>query len=126
MKLLRLLLCMVMAVNICAETSSAYIFEYQNENMTICFESALDEKTCKAISDHLAYGVSDNEISRISFCWLFGHDLTVSPVTVIKHKVKPYAPRCLKEEHDVTTCSKCDYMEDEIISSVYIPCHPEE
>ena len=130
MKFLRIfmcaLLCVVMAVNICAETSNSYFFDYQKENITISFESALDEKSCKAISDHLVYGESDNEISKISFCWLFGHNLSTSSVVVIRHEVKPISPRCLRELHIVTTCSKCDYMEDEIVSSVYISCHPEE
>lgn len=130
MKYFRLLVCTllgaVLAVNICAETSGSYIFNYEDKNITVSFDSSLDEKTCNEISDRLIYGSSEAKPSAISFCWLFGHDLTTSTVTEIKHKAKPKSPRCLQERHAITTCSKCDYMEDEIVSSVYIACHPED
>ena len=121
-----ILLCAVLALNICAETCTTYTFDYHDENITVNVESSLDEKGCKKIADYVVYGKDDAEIKTISFCWLFGHDLSTSTVTVIKHKVSPTSPRCLEEIHEVTICSKCDYMEDKIISSVYIPCHPEE
>ena len=130
MKFLRIficaLLCVIMAVSVCAETCTTYTFDYYDENITVNVESSLDETDCKKIADYVVYGKDDAEINTISFCWLFGHDLSTSSVIVIRHKVSPTSPRCLEEKHRVTTCSKCDYMKDEIASSHYIPCHPGE
>lgn len=129
MKYFRIFICVllfaVLAVNIVAEANNSYTFDYKEENITVTFESQLSEESCKEISDFLVYGNKDARISTLSFCWLFGHNLTTSNVIVIKHEVNPISPRCLRETHEVKTCSKCDYMEDEIISSVYISCHPE-
>lgn len=55
-------------------------------------------------------------------CTLFGHKLETTTVTTVTHKVRTTAPRCLKELHQVETCSRCDYTNDTVINSVYISC----
>lgn len=119
------LLCAVITVNVFADTRNSYIFDYKDEKITVTFESLLSEESCKEISDRLVYGRGDDEISTLSFCWLFGHNLTSSTSIVITHELNTTSPRCLKEVYNVTTCSKCDYMEKELISSYFIQCHPE-
>ena len=111
-------------MNICAETKSIYIFDYEKEQITVKIESSLSEENCKKMTERIVCGKDGKETSTISFCWLFGHDLSSSSVAVIKHKVRSTLPRCIKEYHLVTICSKCDYMEDRIISLNYIDCHP--
>lgn len=135
MKIIRITLCVLlcagMLVNINgADSDNVVIFEYENDNMTVIFDQTEfdDAELCKIIADYLVYGAGEYDITptSISWCWLFGHDITTSTVTTITHKVRSTSPRCLREIHNVDTCSKCDYLDDEVVSSVYIVCHPND
>ena len=123
------IICLIVTMNIVFADSSREIrMEYEDKDITVIFDgsSSDDELVCKKIADRLVYGDSDNEIEPMSLCWLFGHDITTSSVTVITHKVAKYSPRCLEELYHVQTCSKCDYYKEECLSAVYIVCHPND
>lgn len=55
-------------------------------------------------------------------CTLFGHNLETTTVATITHNVRASDPKCLKEYHQVETCSRCDYTNSTVISSQYISC----
>lgn len=121
-----MLICFVMVVNVVAADSyGPTAINYEDKNMTVIFDRTQisDEDACRRIADRLVYGVNENDIAKISFCWLFGHDITTTTVMTITHNVRTTSPRCLKEIHDVQVCSKCDYIKDEVTSAVYIVCH---
>ena len=131
------IICLIVTMNIVFADSSREIrMEYEDEGITVIFDgsSSDDELLCIKIADRIVYGVNenendndnDNEVEPMSLCWLFGHDITTSSVTVITHKAKTYSPRCLKELYHVQTCSKCDYYKEECLSAVYIVCHPND
>lgn len=127
-KFLSLILCVCLAISAHALTQEQYQFEYNDQNITIVFDNSTiftnDER--QYIADCLAYGKPDEGISAHSWCWLTGHDLVSDSVIEIQHKVTPDAPRCLKTTYEVITCTKCDHMETKVLSSVFIPCCPED
>lgn len=55
-------------------------------------------------------------------CTLFGHKIQSSVVTTITHKVNSTSPRCLQERYNAETCSRCDYTNATLLSSIYIVC----
>lgn len=85
--------------NISEETKSKIIAYYTNE------EESTDNST--------TYGLT---------CTLFGHNLETSAVYKISHKVRTTSPRCLKKTYDYGACTRCDYEESILLSSVYIIC----
>lgn len=56
-------------------------------------------------------------------CTLFGHKLTETTATVVTHSVYTNAPRCLREDYNISACSRCDYTSQELIASHRIYCH---
>lgn len=55
-------------------------------------------------------------------CTLLGHKLETTRVYKITHEVRTTAPRCLKKTYDYSTCTRCDYEESVLLSSLYIAC----
>ncbi len=118
------LLCMILSVNIIAHTAGG-VYEFEDENKIVTFEDdcTLTANEQQAVAERLVYGSpEDSGIHTYSWCWLTGHDLSHNMVGVITHKVRTAQPRCLKETYDVATCSKCDYMEEDLLTTVYIIC----
>ena len=63
----------------------------------------------------------DNEDNII--CTLFGHKLTETTTSVVTHNVYQNAPRCLRQDYNLSVCSRCDYVSQELIASQRIYCH---
>ena len=114
------------ALNINAVDESQNTYHYEELNIEVRFEenSTLSEEKKQNIADILAYDLTPPE-SR-AWCWLTGHDKVIHTVTVIEHKITPYAPRCMDNTYNVTTCEKCNYYYEELVSQSYIFCCPEE
>lgn len=55
-------------------------------------------------------------------CTLLGHKIESSRVYKITHKVRTTDPRCLKKTYDYSACTRCDYEESVLVSSIYIAC----
>lgn len=85
--------------NISEETKAKIIAYYTNE----------DNNT----DDSTTYGLT---------CTLLGHKLETSAVSKITHKARTTAPRCLEKTYDYGACTRCDYEESVLLSSVYIFC----
>ncbi len=118
------LVCIMMLVSVVGSDASTIKIEYPDDDVTVVFECAVysDMEQYERIADRLVYG-DEYLASRISLCWLFGHDIKSSTVNVITHNAKSVSPRCLMETYNVETCSKCDYYSEKLIASVYIVCH---
>ncbi len=56
------------------------------------------------------------------YCLLFGHDYKSEVITVIRHKVNPAPPRCMKDYYNVQVCTRCSDTISTLISSVPIDC----
>lgn len=55
-------------------------------------------------------------------CTLFGHKLETTEFYSIYHEARATSPRCLKKTYDYSFCTRCDYEESVLISSLYIVC----
>lgn len=121
-------MCVVLAITCMASHTGEYVYNIGNNEITVVFESGSQwsEDEQRAIAERMVYCSADPEASTYAFCWLTGHNLTTETVTTITHKVYSTSPRCRKQVSAVTTCSKCDYMETEVLSAKDIVCCPVE
>ena len=111
---------LVMSVSASAENT--------NENTVIVNETEFifdadtsDDFRNKVIADYF----NENEENATTYgliCTLFGHKLETGVIQVVTHKVRSTDPRCLRERFDTEACTRCDYTNQELISSSYISC----
>lgn len=119
-----LLVILSLTLAISASNGSAPIITYPEENITIEFEAntSLSDAKRQIIADAIA--LDTPIIQSRAWCWLTGHDKTTETVTAIYHKQLELDPRCYIELYLITTCSKCDYYEEELQNAGYISCCP--
>ena len=108
---------------------SAYAEDLKEETITVTVNETVftfDANTSedfrnKVIADY--FNEKDEDVATYGLmCTLFGHKLESSVITVITHKVKATAPRCLRERFDTEACTRCNYTHKELITSSYISC----
>ena len=121
-------LCVAFSLSFSANTVQTPEFFYENEETTVIFNTdsvfSIDKK--QIIADRLVYGnnSAENNISTYSWCWLTGHDLVSEMVTTITHKVRTNEPRCDKKIYKVESCTKCDHIEETLVSEMEYVCCP--
>lgn len=94
---------------------------------TVEFESTtLSEEQRQSIANNLVFGKDDCIQTYGLSCILFGHNTEENKVSVITHKVRSSSPRCKRDTYVVTTCTKCDYQDQEHSGTSYIACCPTE
>lgn len=126
-----LVICVLLTISVFAtQTDQQKVFEYVDPETTVVFEDETDftEAQMQKMADSLVgiHNSDDEESSpRNLICTIIGHDLSSGRVSVTKHKVTIWNPRCLVSIYDVTACSRCDYAETVLISSFHIFCCPE-
>lgn len=114
-----------------ADERDQIIYDYPLQDITVAFEAntSFSTSTQQAIADSFA-GIAMLDSGTYApnniLCILFGHNTSVSTVTVTYHRVAAHEPRCRIELYDVEACSRCDYTVDTYITSNYIYCHPED
>lgn len=107
--------------------------------ISVCAEGDLPHETSHNITVYVPEDVPDDIIENIYahffgletpgdnqdniLCTLFGHKLTETTTTVVTHHVYANAPRCLEEDYNLSVCSRCDYVNQELIASHRIYCH---
>ena len=128
--MIAIVLCIIFSIPFSANTIVASEFYYQEEDITVTFEveSVFSEEQKQFIADKIISGEPfvDDGISTYSLCWLTGHDIVSEAVFAIEHKVRTDVPRCDKKTYRVDSCSKCDYLEYELVSEIYYACCPVE
>ena len=110
-------------------TGNNEVYTYEVNNMTYSIEFEDDnfsDQKKEAISAKLIGIENATAVPANIWCDIFGHDLVSSTVTVTEHKVRTYAPRCLKHTYDVTACEDCDYSEQTLLASTYTNCCAED
>ena len=56
-------------------------------------------------------------------CSVIGHKIDTSAISVITHKARATAPRCLEKMYKHEVCTRCDdYEKSTLLSSGYINC----
>ena len=118
--------CFILAINSFATSFEANTYEFSDEATTVVFEenSVWSAEEQQEIAAWLVYGAPD--IQTYAWCWLTGHDYVTETITLTKHKAAPTVPRCLEQVYQVSTCSKCDKMTEELIYTTYIFCCSED
>lgn len=123
--LVSLLSIIIIALTLATSASGTTTSIYTIDSTTIEFseDSSLTAEEKATIAELVAHGSDVSSATTYNvMCNLFGHKTTTESFTVIKHCVSATAPRCLKSLQDVTTCSRCDYVSTDVISSYYIFC----
>ena len=119
------LFCVLFSLTCFAQTE----ISYENENTTIIFQSdsVFADETKQFITDKIIFGEDyDDGISTYAWCWLTGHNKQTEIVYKVEHKVYDTEPRCKETKYEVTTCTKCDFYEENELSYKYIFCCPED
>lgn len=100
----------------------------QSENIgedrviTIEFYNEVSDEVKERVVAHF-HGKDENIVHQRGLtCTLFGHKLETGTTSVVTHKVRTSAPRCLRETFDYEICSRCDYSEYTLIGDEYISC----
>ena len=110
--------CMFIMPANAAETETHEHFE-----IIIVNDNISEETKEKAIAFYTNGGEEEDGASTYGLtCTLLGHKTESTYVYKITHKARTTSPRCLKKTYDYTTCTRCDYEESTLISSVYIIC----
>ena len=110
-----------------ASENPVVIITTEDAEYTIEFENTnLSEEKRQTIANNLVFG-KENDIQTYGLmCSLFGHKTEENTVLVVSHKYKAISPRCKRDSYLVTTCTRCDYQEQELYASIYIVCCPED
>ena len=124
----------VLTLTIFADEFNPLVYQYHNPEVTVEFEETLNvsPERQQQIADDIA-GINSSSMSGSIpaspdniICTIFGHNLSTTTVTATHHKVHVYNPRCLVELYHVTACSRCNYTDAELVTSVFIVCCPED
>lgn len=125
-KLVAIILCTVLAVHTAAMTTGSSTYEYETAeshvSVTFSEDSSFSAEKKQAIADSLVNGTGI--VTPQSLCWLTGHDYKTESVSLIQHKVYAKSPRCKRSIYSVKTCTKCDYIDETLISETLIVCCP--
>ncbi|MBQ8432494.1 MAG: hypothetical protein IJX28_06385 [Clostridia bacterium] len=129
-KVISVLFAIILLSNMCVFGSSANASGeniYQIGNKTIIFNesSAFSIEEQQTIVTQLVSPEQEHSTYGL-MCTLFGHKNTTEAVQTITHRVDTKAPRCLLENFEITTCSRCGETTTERISYYYISCCPED
>ena len=111
----------VLSISVSAEDASENIVVTYGETNFIFANDTPVEIQERFIAHY--FGEEDDGAEAYGLtCTLFGHKLETTTVATVTHKVRTTAPRCLKEYHQVETCTRCDYTYSTVIDSEYISC----
>lgn len=122
------LFCLILSINTYAASSDIFSYDIGDTEIEVAFDdnTMFTESQKQNIAEALVYGGNSDEHmqSRGLTCTLFGHKLTTETVSVTYHKRKATSPRCYVEYYSVDSCSRCDYINEELLSGVYVVCCP--
>lgn len=90
--------------------------------ISIEFHNEVSDEVKERVVAHF-HGEDENIVNpRGLTCTLLGHKLETGTTSVVTHKVRTSAPRCLRETFDYEICTRCDYSEYTLIGDAYIYC----
>lgn len=96
------------------------------ENVDVIFDSKsmFTAEEQQVIAEYLVTGTINVQTYGL-ICNLFGHKNTTEYVTTITHGAYSTAPRCLEEDWEIITCSRCNNTEATRIGFSLVDCCPE-
>ena len=128
-RFISLSLAIIFALSLCFSTSATTTDSNTivTDHYTIVFDEdstlTQEEKVYLAeIRANYHHGYNDGASTYNVICNMFGHKTTTETIGVIEHCVSATQPRCLQTYEDLTVCSRCDYVQIDVLGSVYIYC----
>lgn len=120
-------LCSFAAEGVSEENGVDTSYWFGNVEVRFGSDSALTAEQQEALAAWLIDPSTDKtaggEASTYGFtCWLTGHKYEKEVVVVVEHKVYDSAPRCREYIYDVSTCTRCDHVEEELVNTFAIDC----
>lgn len=110
-------------LSVSAESTMGNVYTFNGNTIEFSADSSFTVEEQVAIAQKVANGTNDSATTTYNLmCTLFGHKTTTESFTITKHLVRDEHPKCLESLQNVTTCSRCDYVSTEVISSYYINC----
>lgn len=97
----------------------------ENTEIEIIINDEVSEETKAKIERYFATGVPAENNGAATYgltCILLGHNIKISSVSAITHKVSATSPRCLEKTYDYEECTRCDYEKATLVCSEYIVC----
>ena len=115
---------LVLTLLTCTYVMPASAKNITKENIEIIIHDDVSEETKEKIEKYFADGEpATNRISTYGItCTLFGHKIEGTIVSAVTHKVSSTSPRCLEKTYNYEACTRCDYENAQLISSMYIVC----
>jgi len=88
-------------------------------NKEFIFDDNIEQIIKNKIEEDL---LAEKVDAKLSILCLFGHKKESGTVSVITHRARPSAPRCLREVFQYEICTRCDYSKYDRMSFGYIFC----
>lgn len=123
-RILALILCVAMLFCAFVMPTNATETAVDEDTVIIIENENISEETKAKIIAYYTNGEDHNNDSATYglTCTLLGHKLESSRVYKITHKARTTSPRCLKKTYDYDTCTRCDYENSTLLTSIYIVC----
>lgn len=92
-------------------------------NVEYIFEAGVSEDHINSFIESCENEHGDEEASTYGItCTILGHNLETSTVVSTHHKAYDTDPRCVRRLYEVSTCTRCDYSTQRLMSTQYISC----
>lgn len=125
-KILAILMVAVISVSLFIFPASAAEVETASEHthIEVFFEddTISEELKAKATAFYLNGGEEEESSAWGLTCTILGHKYEDASTTVITHKARATAPRCLKNIYLYQTCTRCGHEKSTLMESFYIYC----
>lgn len=124
-RIFTILLVLTLLTCTCALPVSAKNTTKENNDIEIIIHNEVSEETKEKIERFFANGTPAENDGIATYgltCTLLGHNIKISSVSTITHKVSTTSPRCLKKTYNYEECTRCDYEKATLVCSEYIVC----
>ncbi len=124
-RIFAILLVLTLLACTCALPVSAKNTTKEESEIEIVINDEVSEETKAKIERYFANGEPAEDDGATTYgltCTLFGHNIKISSVSAVTHKVRATSPRCLKKTYDYEECTRCDYEKATLVCSEYIGC----
>lgn len=113
----------LIGLSVSANGESVYEFVIDDIHHTVTIDG-ISEEFREYVATQLI-GIDDEAQPYSLKCMVFGHLENIGTASHTMHKVYSYAPRCVVYVYEVTTCTRCGELLDEVlVSQKSINCCP--
>ena len=121
-KAFSMLLAIITLISLTVLPASAEVGAHNDVEVIIHDENLPQETKAKIIEFYTNPEAQNNATTYGLTCSLLGHKYEYTTVTMVTHKARATAPRCLQKKYDHGVCTRCDSQTNTLIGSSYIYC----